>query len=70
MEDKLNIAIGIFEAKINKLESIYKDNHKNNFDSNKMKQFVNRNLKKEIALLTTFNIKPSVEILSLSHYWI
>lgn len=63
MENKLNVAIELFEAKIHRLETMYKNNHKEDFDKSKMKKFVNQNLKKKMALLTAFNIKPSVEIL-------
>lgn len=61
MENKLNLAIELFEVKIDRLENIYKNNHKVDFDKDKMKQFVNRNLKREIMFLTAFNVKPSIE---------
>jgi len=63
MENKLNLAIELFEVKIHRLETFYKNNHKEDFDKDKMKQFVNRNLKREMRFLTALNIKPSIEIL-------
>lgn len=62
-QEQLTLAIDLFETKIEKLEYDYKKKHKEDFDSDKMKKFVNKNLKREMALLTAFNIKSSIEIL-------
>ena len=66
MKYKLDFFIKLLESEINRLENDYKENHKNDFEYNKMRRYINRKLKKELQFLTQFNLRPSLEILSNS----
>jgi len=63
MENELRLVISLFENKINEVEEDYKKKHKDNLEKEKMNKYVNRKLKKEIAILNYVNIVPSVNIL-------
>ena len=56
----------VFEKKVDKLEEDYKKKHKDDFNEDKMKRYVNRKLKREIKILNYCNIMPSIEILKNS----
>ena len=66
-QEQLSLAIDLFEFKIIKLEKIYKEKHKDNFEIEKMKKFINKKLKSEIQILNYCNIMPSVRIVQ---FWI
>ena len=63
MREQLKLMLVVFEAKANELEEDYREKHKENFDEDKMKRYVNRKLKREIRILNCCNIMPSVKIL-------
>jgi len=65
-QEQLSLAIDLFEFKIIKLEKIYKEKHKDNFEIEKMKKFINKKLKSEIQILNYCNIMPSVRIVQNS----
>ena len=46
MENKLRLAIKLFEDKINETEEKYMEKCNGNFDREKMRRYVNRKLKK------------------------
>ena len=66
MKHELDFFIKILESEINRLENNYKENHKNDFEHEKMRRHINRKLKKELQFLTQFNLRPSLEILNNS----
>ena len=68
--EKLRLMLDIFEAKLDELEEHYKREHKENFNENKMKKYINRKLKMEIQILNYCNIMPSVKILKNSESFI
>ena len=57
--EQLRFMVDIFEAKVNELEDEYKNKHWENFNENKMKQYVNNKLKREIKILIFCNMIPS-----------
>ena len=61
-QEQLALAIDLFEFKIIELEKAYKEKHKNDFEIEKVKRFINRKLKREIQVLNYYNIMPSVRI--------
>ena len=63
---QLALAIDLFESKIIKLEEDYKEKHKDNFERKKMQEYINKKLKREIKILTFYNILPSIEALETS----
>ena len=65
-QEQLALAIDLFESKIIKLEKTYKEKHKDNFEIEKMKKFINKKLKREIQILNYCNIIPSVRIVQNS----
>ncbi len=65
-QEQLALAIDILESKVIKLEEDYKEKHKDNFEREKMKRYINKKLKNEIKILTFYNIIPSVKILENS----
>ena len=65
-QEQLALAIDLFESKIIKLEKTYKEKHKDNFEIEKMKKFINKKLKREIQILNYCNIMPSVRIVQNS----
>ena len=65
-QEQLTLAIDLFESKIIKLEKTYKEKHKDNFEIEKMKKFINKKLKREIQILNYCNIIPSVRIVQNS----
>lgn len=63
MEDKLRLMINWFEKKVDEAEKDYKEKHKEDFDIQKMKGFVNRKLRIERETLIKVNLIPSIKIL-------
>ena len=63
---QLKFMLKVFEKKVDKLEEDYKKKHKDDFNEDKMKRYVNRKLKREIKILNYCNIMPSIEILKNS----
>lgn len=61
--EQLTLAIGLFETKIEELEVGYKEKHKEDFNNDKMKRYINRKLKREINILAFYNLTPSIEVL-------
>lgn len=55
-QEQLTLAIDLFESKIMELEKAYKEKHKDDFEIEKMKRFINRKLKREIQILNYCNI--------------
>ena len=66
MNSELTLAIDLFETKIEELENYYKGKHKENFNNDKMKRYINRKLKREINILAFYNLMPSIEALKNS----
>ncbi len=64
--EQLTLAIDLFETKIEELEDYYKEKHKEDFNNDKMKRYINKKLKREINLLLFYNLMPSIEILKKS----
>lgn len=66
MESELRLAINLFEKKVDEAEKNYKEKHKENFDTQKMKRHVNRKLEREIKLLIGVNLIPSARIINFT----
>ena len=64
--EQLRFMLEVFERKVGELEESYKEKNKDNFNEDKMKQYVNRKLKREIYILNYCNIMPSIKILETS----
>ncbi len=63
MQEQLRLMINWFEKKVDNEEKDYKEKHKGNFNVQKMKNFVNRKLKREREVLIKVNLIPSIQIL-------
>ena len=66
MENKLRLAIKLFEDKINETEEKYMEKCNGNFDREKMRRYVNRKLKKERAGLIMINLLPTACAINLT----
>jgi hypothetical protein len=63
MENELRLMISWFEKKIGEAEKDYKEKHKERFNVQKMKKYINIKFKRERETMIKINLIPSVQIL-------
>ncbi len=66
MQEQLRLMINWFEKRVDDAEKDYKEKHKRNFNVQKMKDSVNRKLKREREAMIKVNLLPSARIIHLT----
>ena len=65
--NQLKLILDLFEQKIIEIEEKYRLKHKEDFNKDKMKKYVNNKLKREIKILTLYNLIPSINVVKNSN---